>query len=116
MPARPLGPHLARALLASALIAAGCKETPLEAKAEIRLASDLPAQTVDIILKSVHQRGGPLAERIPGLGLGASALAAEGSRNVHSPADAGATTSAASRDGEIHAAADAGEPGPPEPP
>jgi ABC-type Fe3+ transport system substrate-binding protein len=50
-----------------------CKEAP-PPPAEARLATDLPAATVDQILRSVAVQGGPRAERVAGLGLGASAL------------------------------------------
>jgi iron(III) transport system substrate-binding protein len=72
---------------------------------------------VDIILKALHQREAPLAERIPGLGLGASALAAEGNRNVHAPAgsDGGPSPAPAQDAGAPSSTADKGEPGPPEP-
>jgi ABC-type Fe3+ transport system substrate-binding protein len=50
-----------------------CKEDP-RPPPEARLATDLPAKTVDQILRSVAAQGGPRAERVAGLGLGASAL------------------------------------------
>ena len=82
--------RLAALLFAAVGIATGQKyDGPRPPKPEVQLATDLPAQTVDIILGTLQQRGAPAAERIPGLGLGASALAAEGSRNVHETADAG---------------------------
>ena len=117
------------ALLAACLGGLGfsCKDAAAPAKPEAQLATDLPAETIDIILRAVQQRGAPSAERIAGLGLGASALAAEGNNNVNGPsaaaaggADAGAPDSAAApkmtggtaplaRAGGSHAHADGGD-------
>ena len=65
------------ALLAIALFCAlpACKDLA-SPKAQAQLATDLPSETTDQILKSVARRGGPPAERIAGLGLGAAALPA----------------------------------------
>jgi ABC-type Fe3+ transport system substrate-binding protein len=65
--------------LLAGLAAAGCKEEAPKAP-EAQLATDLPAETVDQILKAVAKRGGPTAERIAGLGLGAGALVPEAGR------------------------------------
>lgn len=114
-PAAPNGfASVAAALLAVAAIAGvACKQPAPPPKVEAQLATDLPPQTIDIILKAVQARGGPQAERIAGLGLGASALAAEGAQNVSgSSSDGGAPVLG---DGGL-AHADGSEPGPHEPP
>lgn len=61
------------ALLLAAAAGSACKEAP-PAAAEARVATDLPAGTVDQLLRNVAAMGGPRAERTQGLGLGASAL------------------------------------------
>ena len=53
----------------------GCSEPPPSPPAaECRLSSDLPATTVDVVLRNAAAQGLPRAERIAGQGLGASAL------------------------------------------
>src|SRR5258708_14099308 len=69
-----LARQLARIFLPGAYLAACKKEAP-PPKPEVQLATDLPAEAVDVISKDVARRGGPVAEHIPGLGLGATALA-----------------------------------------
>jgi iron(III) transport system substrate-binding protein len=65
----------AAALGALALALAACKDAP-PPPPECKLSTDLPAATVDIILRGAVGAGQPRAERVPGLGLGAAALAA----------------------------------------
>ncbi len=109
--------HRIEALLRSSVLAAlvagasACKEAAPPA-AELKLATDLPGETVDQILKAASRRGSPAGERIAGLQLGASALVAGAPRpaqpeliEVGGRADAG----------PMLAHADAGEPGPAEP-
>ncbi len=62
------------ALGALLLALAACKDAP-PLPAECKLSTDLPAATVDIILRGAAGAGLPRAERVPGLGLGAGALA-----------------------------------------
>jgi iron(III) transport system substrate-binding protein len=137
----PPAQRLVRPLLLAAPLfcASACKEEA-PPKAEVQLATDLPAATAEQILKAVARRGGPIGERIAGLRLDSRALAASGAQAGQAegapPAaeratalDAGQSapaaraergedggTSAHGQAGAGAAHADGGEPGPAEPP
>jgi ABC-type Fe3+ transport system substrate-binding protein len=74
------------ALPAIASLAAGCRQSAPAPPAEVHLATDLPADTVEQILRTIVAQGGPRAARIPGQHLGASVLpaAAAGSEGTSS--------------------------------
>ncbi|MBS2023626.1 MAG: extracellular solute-binding protein [Deltaproteobacteria bacterium] len=55
------------------LLVSACKDAP-PPPPEAQLSTDLPEQTIAIILSNVARQGGPRGERIAGLGLGSSAL------------------------------------------
>src|ERR1700730_9824064 len=68
------------AIPAIASFATGCRQSGPPPRAEVHLATDLPADTVDQILRTIAAQGGPRAERIPGQHLGASVLPAPAAR------------------------------------
>jgi ABC-type Fe3+ transport system substrate-binding protein len=68
------------AIPAIASLAAGCRQSTAP-PAEVQLATDLPAETVDQILRAIAAQGGPRAARIPGQNLGASVLSGAQAEN-----------------------------------
>ena len=71
----PAASLLLRLLLALGFCGAiNCKQALPPPPSEVVLATDLPAATIDQILRGIAAGGGPRAERIPGQGLGAAAL------------------------------------------
>jgi len=88
-------PTMAALLLAStAALCASCKAEAPKA-IEAQLSSDLPAGTVDQILRAAAANGGPQVERIAGLGLGASALAPASALDGGAAPDGGTASGAA---------------------
>jgi|GEM_PF-1879914 len=65
------------ALALSMLVGFACKEqSGPPGPAQVQLASDLPGAVLDTILQMTERAGAPRAERVAGLGLGASVLSA----------------------------------------
>jgi ABC-type Fe3+ transport system substrate-binding protein len=107
-PGRAASLLLFLAIAASASLATGCRQTAPPPPAEVQLATDLPAGSVDQILRSIAAQGGPRAERIPGQHLGASVLPAPpaGSEGTNPAQIARASPGAAQAEVQLKGGAD----------